>query len=44
MRKLVVSVWITLGGIFDASTMAQWFAPYDSVSRQEYINLLKLPS
>ncbi len=37
MRKLVVSVWLTLDGVFDADTMDQWFNPYDSKERQEYI-------
>ena len=37
MRNLVVSEWITLDGVFDAETMSQWFMPYDSVSRQEWI-------
>ncbi|MBS1606571.1 MAG: dihydrofolate reductase family protein [Bacteroidetes bacterium] len=37
MRQLVVSEWITLDGVFDAGSMAQWFMPYDSVSRQELI-------
>jgi dihydrofolate reductase len=37
MRKLVVSAWITLDGIFDAHTMPEWYAPFDSLSRQEYI-------
>ncbi len=37
MRKLVVSEWITLDGVFDADTMNQWWIPYDSVERQEYI-------
>jgi dihydrofolate reductase len=37
MRKLVVSTWLTLDGIFDADTMDQWFHPYDSKERQEYI-------
>jgi dihydrofolate reductase len=37
MRKLVVSTWMSLDGIFDAETMAQWFNPYDSESRQAYI-------
>ncbi len=37
MRKLVVSAWITLDGIFDADTMDQWFLPYDSKERQESI-------
>ena len=37
MRKLIVSAWVTLDGIFDADTMSQWFAPFDSAERQEYI-------
>lgn len=37
MRKLVISEWITLDGIFDAESMAQWFMPYDSPARQEII-------
>ncbi|GAC1388774.1 MAG: dihydrofolate reductase family protein [Ktedonobacteraceae bacterium] len=36
MRKLV-SEWMTLDGVFDADTMDQWWIPYDSVERQEYI-------
>jgi hypothetical protein len=37
MRKLVVSKWITLDGVFDADTMDQWWIPYDSVERQASI-------
>jgi hypothetical protein len=37
MRKLVVSEWVTLDGVFDADTMAQWFDPYHSDDRAEYI-------
>ncbi|SEW37037.1 dihydrofolate reductase family protein [Chitinophaga arvensicola] len=37
MRKLIISEWITLDGIFDAESMAQWFMPYDSPARQELI-------
>src|SRR5678816_4463374 len=37
MRKLVVSEWVTLDGVFDADTMGQWFKPYDSDDRQEWI-------
>src|SRR5208337_715668 len=36
-RKLVVSEWVTLDGVFDANTMEQWFNPYDSINRQKYI-------
>ncbi len=37
MRKLIVSVWMTLDGIFDADTMDQWFNPYHSDERGNYI-------
>jgi dihydrofolate reductase len=37
MRKIVVSAWVTLDGVFDADTMEQWFNPYDSNERQAYI-------
>ncbi|WP_143305420.1 dihydrofolate reductase family protein [Chitinophaga vietnamensis] len=37
MRKLIVSTWITIDGIFDATSMGQWFAPFDSEARQQYI-------
>jgi len=37
MRKLVVSAWISLDGVFDADTMPQWYTPFDSESRQTYI-------
>ena len=37
MRKLVVSEWMTLDGVYDADTMPQWFAPYDSEDRQAWI-------
>jgi dihydrofolate reductase len=37
MRKIIVSAWVTLDGVFDAGTMAQWFIPYDSPERQDYI-------
>lgn len=36
-RKLIVSAWVTLDGVFDADTMDQWFLPYDSKDRQDYI-------
>jgi dihydrofolate reductase len=36
-RELIVSAWMTLDGVFDADTMDQWFLPYDSKERQEYI-------
>ena len=37
LRKLVVSEWMTLDGVFDAATMKEWFEPYDSPERQNYI-------
>ena len=37
MGKLVISEWVSLDGVFDAETMPQWFEPYDSPSRSEYI-------
>lgn len=44
MRKLVVSEWVSLDGVFDADTMQQWFHPYDSKDRQERITKLVLAS
>lgn len=38
MRKLIVSVWITLDGVFDADTMDQWFSRYHSDERGNYID------
>lgn len=37
MRKLVVSAWITLDGIFDADTMQEWFFPFNSIAKDKYI-------
>jgi dihydrofolate reductase len=37
MRKLVVSEWLTVDGVYDADTMPQWFAPYESKERREWI-------
>jgi dihydrofolate reductase len=37
LRKLVVSEWVTLDGVFDADTMKEWFEPYESPERQDYI-------
>lgn len=44
MRKLVVWEWVTLDGIFDADTMGQWFDPYHSDDRGEYIKEVILAS
>jgi dihydrofolate reductase len=37
MGKLIASEWVTLDGVFDADTMAQWFEPYNSDGRAAYI-------
>lgn len=37
MRKLVVSAWVSIDGVFDADTMPQWFFPFDSIERQKHI-------
>jgi dihydrofolate reductase len=37
MRKLIVTEWVSLDGIFDASSMNKWWMPFDSASRQQYI-------
>lgn len=37
MRKLVVSEWLSLDGVYDADSMPQWYAPYDSEERQDWI-------
>jgi dihydrofolate reductase len=37
MRKLIVTQWLSLDGIFDASLMNTWWAPFDSPERQKYI-------
>lgn len=37
MRKVIVSEWMSLDGVFDSSLMEQWFNPYHSDSRGQYI-------
>jgi dihydrofolate reductase len=37
MRKLVVSEWVTLDGVFDGDTMDKWFAPFQSGERAQHI-------
>jgi len=44
MRKLVVSEWVTLDSVLDADTMKEWFDPYDSDDRREYIKETVLSS
>jgi dihydrofolate reductase len=43
-RKLVVSEWISLDGVFDADTMKEWFHPYNSKDRQACITEMVLAS
>ena len=37
MRKLIITEWISLDGIFDANSMIKWWIPFDSPGRQQYI-------
>jgi len=37
MRKLIVSEWLSLDGIFDAGSMNKWWMPFDSEGRQKHI-------
>src|SRR4051812_16320799 len=37
MRKLIITEWLSLDGIFDAASMHQWWMPFDSPARQQYI-------
>ncbi|HEY4385108.1 MAG TPA: dihydrofolate reductase family protein [Ktedonobacteraceae bacterium] len=37
MRKLIVSEWMTLDGVFDSDMMDQWFHPFESDERAAYI-------
>jgi len=37
MRKLIVTQWVSLDGVFDASSMSKWWLPFDSPGRQQYI-------
>jgi len=37
MRKLIVTEWMSLDGIFDAASMGQWFNPYHSEGRAKSI-------
>jgi dihydrofolate reductase len=38
MRKLVVSEWVTLDGVFDGDTMDKWFNPFQSADRAAHIS------
>lgn len=37
MRKIIVSAWVTLDGIYDADSMQEWFFPFNSEEKMEYI-------
>jgi dihydrofolate reductase len=37
MRRLVVAESVTLDGVFEANTMAQWSSPYHSEEQEEYV-------
>jgi dihydrofolate reductase len=37
MRKLIITEWVSLDGVFDAGNMDKWWMPFDSTSRQQYI-------
>jgi len=37
MRKLIVAESVTVDGVFEAKTMAQWSSPYHSDEQEEYI-------
>jgi dihydrofolate reductase len=38
MGKIIASVWQTVDGVIDATSMDQWFMPFDSETRGNYIN------
>jgi dihydrofolate reductase len=37
MRRLVVSEWVTVDGVFDGDTMDKWFNPFQSGGRAAHI-------
>lgn len=37
MKKLIVSEWMSLDGVFDADTMGTWWTPYNSHDREAYV-------
>jgi len=37
MRKLIVTEWVSLDGVFEAASMNKWWLPFDSANRQQYI-------
>ncbi len=38
MGRIISSIWQTVDGVIDASSMDNWFAPFHSDARGEYIN------
>jgi dihydrofolate reductase len=38
MRKLIVLEWISLDGVYDASSMGEWFLPYHTDERSDFIS------
>lgn len=38
MRKLIVTEWLTLDGVYDADTMSEWHTPYNTPERQQSIS------
>ncbi len=38
MARIISSIWQTVDGIIDSSTMDKWFAPFHSDARGKYIN------
>jgi dihydrofolate reductase len=37
MRRLIVSEWMSLDGVFDADTMGTWFNPFETEERGQHI-------
>lgn len=37
MRKIAITAWVTLDGVFDADLMDQWFYPFETEARGETI-------
>jgi len=37
MKSLIITEWTSLDGIFDSNSMDKWWNPFDSISRQKYI-------
>jgi len=40
MAKIISSIWQTIDGVIDASSMDSWFTPFHSEARGQYINTL----